>query len=106
MKYLRVPFIIFVAFVLCLLPGNSAFAALRNLGDVMTLIDKISTWFLTLVVAISVIIMVWGGFNFMMSGGESDKVKEGRDRIIWGAVGLAVALLAKSITALVDTLVR
>lgn len=106
MKYLRVPFIILIALVFCFLPESPAFAALTDLDDVMTLIEKISTWFLTVVVALSVVIIVWGGFNFMMSGGESDKVKEGRDRIFWGAVGLAVALLAKSITALVESLVK
>lgn len=34
---------------------------------------------------------IWGGIVILTSGGNSDKVKQGRDSIVWAAVGLIVA---------------
>ncbi len=34
---------------------------------------------------------IWGGIVILTSGGNSDKVKQGRDAILWAAVGLVIA---------------
>lgn len=106
MRFFKISSFVVLALFFCLLPADVAFGALKNLNDVLSLINKASIWFLTIVSALSVFIMVWGGFNFMTSGGDSEKVKEGKDRILWGAIGLAIALLAKSITAVVESFVK
>lgn len=50
---------------------------------------------------IAVGVMVYGGFVYLTSQGDPSKVKRGRDVILYGLVGLAVALLAFAIVAFV-----
>lgn len=49
------------------------------------------TMFLTVVV---VLLIVMGAFSLVTSGGDAEKVKKGRDYIVYGLAGLAVSLLA------------
>ena len=49
------------------------------------------TMFLTVVV---VLLIVMGAFSLVTSAGDAEKVKQGRDYVVYGLAGLAVALLA------------
>jgi len=50
---------------------------------------------------IAVGVMVYGGFVYLTSQGDPSRAKRGRDVILYGLVGLAVALLAFAIVAFV-----
>ena len=39
----------------------------------------------------ALLFFIWGGIVILTSGGNSEKVKQGRDAILWAAVGLVVA---------------
>lgn len=45
---------------------------------------------LSLVGSISLLMFVWGGLTWMTSAGSSDKIKKGRDIIVWSVIGLAI----------------
>lgn len=47
--------------------------------------------------AAAVIMIIYGGFLFIFSAGESDKASKGRETIQWAVVGLVVCLLAYAI---------
>ena len=54
---------------------------------------------------ILVIIMVlMGAFNLMTAAGDTVKVKKGRDQIMYAAIGLIVALVAKAVPSIVSGL--
>lgn len=46
---------------------------------------------------------VWGGFLFLTSQGNADRVKKGKDTLIWAVIGLVVIFTAY---ILVDALIR
>lgn len=46
---------------------------------------------------VAVVVIILGGFTFMTSQGDAGKVMKGRNTILWGVVGLVVALLAFTI---------
>lgn len=50
---------------------------------------------------VAVIMLIYGGFKFVTSGGDSDGTKKARNTIIYAAVGLAIVLLAQSIVIFV-----
>lgn len=52
---------------------------------------------------ISVIIIVWAGMKYTLSGGDPAKTKEAKDQIMYAAIGLAVAVGASSIVTLVSS---
>jgi len=64
------------------------------------LIDRIINfiWFLAIVFA--PIMFLIGGFTFLTSGGDPQKVSKGKNIMIYAAVGLAIVLVAKGIIAL------
>lgn len=66
-----------------------------------SLILKTGGWLYSGVIAIAVILMIYGGFLYVTSGGDEDKVKDGKNYIIYGVVGIAVATLATGIVMVV-----
>lgn len=68
-------------------------------------VDDVANTGLSLVLAatgiIAVGVMVYGGFVYLTSQGDPSKAKRGRDVILYGLVGLAVALLAFAIVTFV-----
>lgn len=58
---------------------------------------------LPVVIALTVLIFIWGLFKLVMSGDSEDSRKEARGYIIWGIVALFVMV---SVWGLVNILVR
>lgn len=71
-----------------------------------SLIDTISVIInviLGLLGLIAVIFIILGGVTFVTSSGDPGKVKKGKDTILYGVIGLVVALLAYAIVNFVLT---
>lgn len=51
---------------------------------------------------VAVISIIMGGFWYVTSNGEADKIKRGKNAIIYSAIGLVVILLAFGITGFVS----
>lgn len=52
---------------------------------------------LGLVGAATLLIFIWGGFKIIFSGGSEEKIKKGRDTLVWAVIGLAVILSSYAI---------
>lgn len=60
------------------------------LGTVRNVINVI----LGVLGVVAVVVIILGGFSFITSQGDAGKVMKGRNTILWGIVGLIVALAA------------
>ena len=63
------------------------------LGSVTTpqvLIGKIINSVLGVVGSLALLMFIFGGLTWMTSAGSADKVKKGKDIIVWSAIGLVV----------------
>lgn len=70
----------------------------RSFGNLLALIINV----LSIVVGIIAVIMViWGGFKFITSGGDSSKVTSARNTIIYAIIGLIIVALAQTIVKFV-----
>jgi len=58
---------------------------------------KISNIALYAVGAISVLMLMWGGLRFITSGGDSKKVTDAKNTVLYSILGLAVAVVAYAI---------
>ncbi len=74
---------------------------LGNIDTPQLLIGKIINSALGIVGSITLLMFVYGGFIWLTSSGSSDKVKKGRDVILWSAIGLAVIFSSYALVALV-----
>ena len=69
--------------------------------DVSGTISKITTFIFALLGIVAVFVIILGGFNMMTSSGDQRKIKKGKDTILWGIIGLVVAILAYAIVRFV-----
>lgn len=84
------------------LPPESSLLQGRTLGDVLL---QIFTWVLRILMwaagAFAVIYIIWGGIQVIIQA----KIDEGKNRLIYGAAGLAIALLAWAVVKFVESVV-
>jgi len=65
------------------------------------LVDVVFSIVWPVVVAFSIIMFILAGFLFMTAQGDPEKIGQARQSVIWGTVGIAVALIAFSIPFIV-----
>ena len=65
--------------------------------DINMIIDVIFTIIWPVVVAFVIISFIVAAFLFLTAQGDPAKIAQGRQAVIWGVVGMVVALLAFSI---------
>ncbi|MEK7148848.1 MAG: hypothetical protein AAB796_00400 [Patescibacteria group bacterium] len=87
-------------------PGGGSNPKL-NVGtatQVGQLIANIANFMGSLILAISVIVILYAGFRFLTAGEEEEAITGARKMITWGIVGIIVALVAYSIPTLVTSI--
>lgn len=61
------------------------------------IIPRIINLMLFIVGILAVIMLIWGGIRYVISGGNSDRVKDAKNTILYAIVGLIVAILGYAI---------
>lgn len=76
-----------IAPTLLLVPGI-VFA--QTLGSMFNLFTRIINELMPFIVALAVLFFMWGVFQFVKSSGNEDERTEGRNRMIYGIIGIFV----------------
>lgn len=66
-------------------------------NDITKLARRIITAFSIIVGAASVIMIIYGGFRYIISGGQSDRVGAAKNSLIYAIIGLVIVALAQLI---------
>lgn len=80
--------------------GGSTDGNKKSFGAIMKTVVNVILYVLG---AVSVIMIVFGGFRYTVSAGDASKVKAAKDTILYAVVGLVVALLAFAVVNFVLT---
>ncbi len=83
-----------------------AIAGAQSIGGVLGLLAQASDLInrlIPFIIALTVLIFLWGIFKFVIAGGDGEARKEAQGYIIWGIVALFVMV---SVWGLVNILVR
>lgn len=64
-------------------------------------IKSITNVLLFLIAAVSVIMLILGGFKYVTSNGNADQIKSAKNTIMYAIIGLVVAILAYAIVGFV-----
>jgi len=67
-------------------------------SDVRVILGYIIQAVLGLSGSIALIFFVWGGFLWLTSQGNPDKIKQGTKTLVWATIGLVVVFSAYTIT--------
>ncbi len=62
---------------------------------------QVTNIILYIVGIISVLMLVWGGLRYILSGGDSKKITDAKNTILYAIVGLIIAVLAYAIVRFV-----
>ena len=68
------------------------------------LISDIAKWVFLLAIPLATLMFLIGGFMFMISGGNEQKITQAKKTMIWAAVGLAVCLVGAGFTYIIRQL--
>ena len=70
-------------------------------GELVDLVEKIGNWIFSILLGVAVIFLVVAGFYFITAGGSAEKVTTARQMLINALIGVAVALAAKGMVAII-----
>lgn len=62
---------------------------------IVNLIDKVANWMFTILLVLAVIFIVWAAYNYLLSEGNEEKVTAAHKALVYAAVAVAVAVLAR-----------
>jgi hypothetical protein cdivTM_30108 len=66
-------------------------------NDLMGTVNIIINVVLGVLGLLAVVVIIYGGFMYTTSAGDSSKIKKAKDTIMYGVIGLVIALLAFAI---------
>lgn len=74
-------------------------------ASLLTLVDTATNWVFAIFVILSIIFVLLAAFQFVTGGGDAKKIEEARQKLIWAAVGIIIALLAKGLVPVIRNIV-
>lgn len=78
---------------------------LKGPDVVYILAGRIIKFMLGIVGSLALLMFVYGGVQWLISAGNQDKVKKGRDTLVWAAIGLIVVVASYAILAEIFTII-
>jgi len=83
---------------------NIPYTSINTPDKLIDLIDTIGTWVFSALLAVVVIMLVLSGFYWLTAGGNAEQTKKARQMLTSALIGLAIALGARGLTAIITTL--
>ena len=77
--------------------GDNALTSESNTNDLMKTLNTIINVVIGVIGFVAVVVIILGGVQYTTSAGDPGKVKKAKDTILYGIIGLVVALLAFAI---------
>ena len=66
-------------------------------NDLTTIVKRVINVAMAVLGVVCVIMLIMGGYNYTMSGGDANKVTKAKNTILYAVIGLVIALLALAI---------
>lgn len=77
-----------------------------TIGSLLNNVEQVANRAISLLFVVATLVFLWGVIRYVIAGGDEEKLKEGRQYIIYGLIGLAVMLAVWGIVgAVVKTLI-
>ena len=86
---------------------NGATVSITDYGMccLLNTIYSVTNWIFVILVGVVTIFVILGAFTIVTAAGSAEKLKSGKDYILYAAIGLLVAFLAKAIPGIVKIIV-
>lgn len=78
---------------------------LSSEGGIIKYACGAAEWVFAAAMILSIVFVLLAGIQYMRSGGDPGKVKEATSKLVYAAIGVAVALVAFTFPSLIGTLI-
>lgn len=72
--------------------GDATYCGNYKLNDFVSLAINVSKWILGIVGSLALVMFIYGGFLFLISGGSSDKISQANKIVVAAVIGLVIVL--------------
>lgn len=79
--------------------------SIDTVGEVIDVLNTLVDWLYTLLLIVAAGYLVWGGLDYVLGGGEAEKIESGRNKVKYALIGVAVAVVSKGLMNIVQGLV-
>lgn len=84
--------------------GNSC--VINNPQQIFTILSKIVRWTYTIFFIVAVFFILVAAFNFLTAQGDSTKIQEARNQILWAIVAIAIALISVGAAQIIKNFIQ
>lgn len=81
-------------------------APITSLTEAQGSLSAVVNWVIVIFWIITVLFLIWAAVIYLTAGGEEEKLKEAKNRVIYAVIAAAIALLANGISAIVYNLLQ
>ncbi len=74
-------------------------------GNLVTTIQALTNWFFVVFLLLAVIFVILAAFQFLSGGGDPQAVNQARQKLIWAAVAVIVATMARALPTVVNNII-
>ncbi len=75
-----------------------------SITDLPSLVGVIVSYAIPIASGILLIVCFWGGYEYLMSGGQADKIKAGSAKITWGLIGFFLLVFSYTLAWVVGNI--
>jgi hypothetical protein len=79
---------------------------LKSKNGLSVFITSIAVWFEGIIFAISILFILYAAFLFITAAGNEEKIGKAKSIIVFGMIGIAVALLAFAVQSFVTSVLQ
>ncbi len=73
-------------------------------ADVVRILNVVINWFFGILIIVAIIFILYAAYLYLVAGGEQESVQKASKVLIYAAVAVAVAIIAKGIPIVVGSL--
>ncbi|MCK9187143.1 MAG: hypothetical protein PHS16_01840 [Candidatus Colwellbacteria bacterium] len=80
-------------------------ASVSSIQDILDLADRIVGWAFAFFFALAAFFILWAAYDYLTAGGAEAKLTSAKNKLIYAAVGIGIALVARSVVTIVQTFI-
>lgn len=86
-------------------PPATPSVSLSSVSDILAILNRVVGWAFGLFFALAAVFILWAAYDYLTAGGDSKKIDSAKNKLIYAAIGIGVALIARSVVAVIQNFI-
>lgn len=78
--------------------------SITSFTDIINVIDGFVDWLYAFLLLAAAFYLIWGALDYVLGGGDEEKIKSGRNKIKYALIGVAIAVVSRGLITMVKDL--